>query len=53
MKLRLLSDVVEKIELPFLKHVQSVDNHAIILMQLYHVEVGMMFYVKKVFASIG
>ena len=37
----------------FKKHVQSVNNYVTILMQSYHVGVGMIFHVKKILTSIG
>ena len=37
----------------FFKHVQSVDNHVTIFMQLYHVGVGIIFHGKKVLTSTG
>ena len=53
MKLRLSIDVIENHNYRLLKHVKTVDNHVTILIQLYHVGVGMMFYVKRFLASIG
>ena len=51
--LRLSIDKIEASELSFSKHVQSVYNHIMILMKVYHVLVGMIFHVKKVLASVG
>ena len=53
MKLRLSIDVIENHKYRLLKHVKSVDNHVTILIQLYHMGVGMIFHVKEVLASIG
>ena len=52
-KSKLSINEIEASEPSFLKDVQNVYNHVMILMQLYHVGVGMLFLVKKVLASIG
>ena len=53
MKVMLLIDEIEASEISFFKHVQSVDNHVTILIQLYHVGVGIIVHAKNVLTSIG